>query len=648
MCGITGLYNFKKDARVREPDVVAMRDTLTHRGPDSEGVYLSPDRRVGLGHRRLSIIDLSSQASQPMANEDDTVRVVFNGEIYNFKALREELIAKGHTFHSKSDTEVIVHGYEEYGFDCVKKFNGMFAFALWDEKKQLLFAARDHLGIKPLYYAVRDGGFYFGSEIKAILRHPDFKKELEERHISYYLTFACMPAPHTLFKDVQKLPAAHYVVVTRDGVAKTHEYWNPISDGSYTNESYDEEFYVGETRRLLEDSIDSQMVSDVPFGCFLSGGIDSSTNAALMSRALGSPVETFSIGVEDYQKYNEFQYSRATAKLLGARSHETVVGRKDLLEFLPQYALHADDPNGDQICFLVYYLSKLTRDNGVIVAQVGEGADEIFAGYGTYLRALRLHDNIWRHAEKFPAFLRAIPSAIGSRVLSNPRFDFPNSYLHRLAKGQEAYWGNAIAFSDYQKEQLLTPEYAERTRDISAYARIKECYDAVDHRDPQADFLKRMTYLELKIRLSELLLMRVDKMGMAHSLEARVPFLDHRLVELALRMPQDLKFKGDVTKYVLKTAVRGVIPDDIIDRKKQGFGAPISEWLRGKDTSKEFIDIIMKSKLRDRGILNYDYIEKLIAAHQRGRVDHNFRIWNLVTLSVWHDYWFGYTRCSSF
>ncbi len=623
-----------------------MSDKLVHRGPDSAGAYISPDRRVGFGFRRLAIIDLSPSGNQPMTNEDGTVWIVFNGEIYNFHEIREELLKRGHKFKSKSDTEAIIHAYEEYGADCVKHFNGMFAFVIWDEKKKILFGARDHIGIKPFYYGIQNGAFYFASEIKSILSHPNFKKGVDETKISLYLTFASLPAPHTLFKDVNKLPAGHSLIIREGADPEIREYWSPVASAPISNFEFQiskqnemEEFYVSETKKILEDSIKKQMVSDVPFGCFLSGGIDSSTNAALMSRAIGSSVETFSIGVEDYQKYNEFEYSRKMAEILGAKKHEIVVGRKDLLEFLPEYPKYADDPNGDQICFLVFYLSKLIRESGVIVAQVGEGADEIFAGYGTYLTSVNLYEKYWRFLKKVPGFLRGLPFCGARALMSSPKYDFLNTYLERLKNNDEPFWGNAIAFSNYQKNKLLSDNYKKKIPENDGYQVIKKIYDEIDKRDPDADFLKRVTYLELKIRLPELLLARVDKMAMAHSVEPRVPFLDKRLVELAMSMPQELKLKNQTTKYVLKKAVTGVIPDEIIWRKKQGFGAPIAEWLRNKETAKDLTDIIFNSKLKERDILNYDYVRSLIASHQSGKVDHNFRIWNLITLSLWYDYW---------
>lgn len=642
MCGINGVYHFKNSKSVSEPAIKKMRDSLIHRGPDSAGIYISPDKKVGLGHRRLAIIDLSPTGHQPMANEDKTIWIVYNGEIYNFQELRPDLEKKGHIFRSKSDTEVIIHAYEEYGFDCVKKFNGMFAFVIWDEKKKILFAARDHLGIKPFYYAIQNGSFYFGSEIKAILAHPDFKKELEENNVSHYLTFSCMPSPHTLFKNIKKLPAAHYLTIKAGGITHEVEYWNPVSgirnqELGIRNQNELEEYFVNETRRLLRDSIKSQMVSDVAFGCFLSGGIDSSTNAVLMSRALGRPVETFSVGFERHDKYNEFQYSRQTAKLIGAKTHEILINEKHLEEFLPKYAFHADDPNGDPVCLPLFWLSKMTRENGVIMIQIGEGADEIFAGYELYLKALKLYGNLWQWLEKFPAFAKKGLFKATTPFVS----DFHKEYLRRLAANQEPFWGTAVAFSDYQKENLLSDEYKTNFYRSSSYDAIKNYYDELKEIDNSADFLKRTAYLEIKHRLPEFLLARADKMTMAHSIEGRVPFLEKQLVELAMQIPAGIKLKNNETKHVLKEAVKGIIPEEIINRKKQGFGTPISEWLRAESPIREkLINIIKNSELKERNILNYDYVGKLIYAHQHQKAEHSFRIWNLITLSLWYDYWF--------
>ncbi len=637
MCGIAGVYHFNNSKKVGEKEILKMRDTLIHRGPDDAGIYISKNENVGFGTRRLKIIDLSSAGHMPMADTAKNAWITYNGELYNFKELRKELESLGRRFASQSDTEVILNAYLEYGPECVKRFNGMFAFAIWDEKKKILFVARDHLGIKPFYYSFANGSFYFGSEIKAILAHSDVKKDLDENSLSYYLTFSCLPSPHTLFQGIKKLAPAHYLTIKENGEIKEKEYWNPAAA---KKQNGSEEYFISETRRLLKESIKSQMVSDVPFGCFLSGGVDSSTNAALMSEALGRPVETFSVGSKNFEKYNEFKYSRMMADVLKTKPHEILIGDDEMAEFLERYAFFSDDPSADQVCLPLFYLSKLARDNGVIMVQIGEGSDEIFTGYNTYLKAINLYNNLWKHLEKMPDFLKnGVFKA--SSLLKHPRFEFHKEYLRRLKEHQEPFWGNAIAFSDYQKEKLLTDNFQKRIS-ASSYPIIENYYKEIKEIDDSADFLKRLTYLEIKHRLSELLLMRADKMTMANSIEARVPFLDHRLVELAIQMPSELKIKNGTAKYVLKKAVSGIIPDEIIWREKQGFATSMSEWLKpDSKISKRLTNIVMNSKLRERGILNYDYVEKLISAHQRQNVEHNFRIWNLITLSLWYDYWIG-------
>lgn len=649
MCGINGVFHFNNSRAVNEGEVIRMRETLKHRGPDSAGVFISQNKKVGFGHRRLAIIDLSPAGAQPMANEDGTVWIVFNGEIYNFHDLKPALLKKGHQFRSKSDTEVMIHAYEEYGFDCVKKFNGMFAFAIWDERKQLLFAARDHVGIKPFYYAIQNGTFYFGSEIKAILAHPDFKKELNEEGVSHYLTFGSAPAPFTLFKDIRKLPAAHCLLIRDGRTIEENEYWSPIASAQIQNsirqladknQNELENYYVNEIRRVLRDSIKAQMVSDVPFGCFLSGGIDSSINATLMSESLGKPVETFSVGYKDFENKNEFQYSRMIAKKLGAQNHEIVLDESHLREFLPTYAYFADDPNSDPVCFPLFWLSKLAKEKNVIVIQIGEGADEIFAGYETYIRAVKLYKMWWSWLEKFPSAAKKMLLEKISEWEIHPRLYRNQEYIQRFARNEEPFWGIAIAFGGVEKNKLITAEF-QRARMSTGYEIVEHYYNELKKIDATADFLKRITYLEIKHRLPEFLLARADKMTMAHSVEGRVPFLDTRLVELAFNMPSDIKIKGGRIKYILKKAVEGIIPQEIIDRKKQGFSNPIGEWLKPENPiSQELTDIIFNSKIRERNILNYDYIKEVMYAHQHKNVDKHFKIWTLVTLSLWYDYWF--------
>jgi len=642
MCGITGIYHFNNSKTVEEAEIIKMRDTMIHRGPDDAGIYISPNNKVGLGTRRLKIIDLSSAGHMPMGvsrpNSKPSVWITYNGEVYNFRALKKELEKRGYQFRSRTDTEVILNAYIEYGFDCVKKFNGMFSFVIWDDKKKIFFAARDHLGIKPFYYTVQDGTFYFGSEIKAIIAHPDFKKELNEEGVSHYLTFGSSPAPYTLFKDVKKLPAAHYLVVQKSGAVEEVEYWAPTSENQQVKS---EKEYIEETRSLLRDSIRAQMVSDVPFGCFLSGGIDSSTNAALMSEALGQPVEMFSVGYKDFEAKNEFEYSRKVAKFIGTKKpHEILLDESHMREFLQQYAHYADDPNSDPACFPLFWLSKLTRDSGVTVIQIGEGADEIFAGYEQYLKAIKLQKIYNSLNLSLPNWTKSSLYKIGFfKFLHNASSTMGKEYVMRLIMGEKPFWGLAIAFGDYTKRDLLSTEFKNKMLGKS-YRIVEARYEELRDINKNADFLKQMTYLDIKHRLPEFLLARADKMTMAHSVEGRVPFLDHRLVELALSIPENLKLKNNTTKYILKKAVEGIIPDEIISRKKQGFSNPISEWLRPEHAiSKDLTNIIFDSKLKQRKILNYKYVKRLIHTHQNQGIDQSFKIWNLVTLSLWYDYW---------
>lgn len=646
MCGITGVFHFQNSEEIQEGVIKKMSDTLAHRGPDDSGVYVSRDKRLGFGFRRLSIIDLSPAGHQPMANEDETVWTMLNGEIYNFQELRGELAKKGHQFKSKSDTETILHSYEEKDLSAVDDWNGMFAVALWDEKKRRLWLVRDRLGIKPVYYTIHNGTLIFASEIKAILAYPGFHKKLNEQALFHYLTFSCCPAPFTLFEGIKKLPAGWYLTIDAEGVKET-QYWDAIGSvipGSTENldprirgDDNSEEYFAKNIREILNDSVQKQMVCDVPFGVFLSGGIDSSTNVALMTAARGKPVDSFSVNIKNLPKYNEFEWARKVAKIFESNQHETTVGPQDLMDFLPILAHHADDPNGDPVCFPLHFVSKLIRDSGVIVAQVGEGSDELFAGYNQYNLVTNFWKKWWRKLERLPSPFKKLLFEL-SKITRNPAFDLHREQLRRLAAAEEFFWGGAIAFTEFTKWDILSKDFQKRVSGLSSLDVIKPYYDKIDSLAPETDFLNRMIYLELKIRLPELLLMRVDKITMANSIEARVPFLDHRLVELAMRIPMDMKIKNCIPKHILKEAVRGVIPDEIIDRKKQGFSAPIQEWLNTA-LRDDLPQILWKSKIWDANIFNRKTVEKLVADHQNGKADLSFRIWNLITLALWFDRW---------
>ncbi|HOK17544.1 MAG TPA: asparagine synthase (glutamine-hydrolyzing) [Candidatus Paceibacterota bacterium] len=639
MCGIAGIYIVNNPLTVKEETLVSMRDSLISRGPDDKGLYISKDKKLGLGFRRLSIIDLSKKGNQPMSNEDKSIYLVFNGEIYNFQELKEDLIIKGHHFKSRTDSEVIIHLYEEKREKCLDDLNGMFAFVIWDEKQKKLFAARDRIGIKPFYYYFKDGIFLFGSEIKAILKNPLVKREPDLEGISHYLTFASTPAPFTLFKDIKKLPAAHYLTLDNVGHLETKRYWSSIQNTEYRipDAENKEEFYIQKIRSLLEDSIQKQMVSDVPFGCFLSGGIDSSTNAVLMSKAMGKPVETFSISYKDYPEFDEFKYSRKINELLKAKSHEARVGPEEFLDWIDKMADYSDDPNGDWVCFPVHYLAKMFKEDGVKMGQVGEGSDELFNGYDRDLVYFKFWKKFWRYLEKLPKFIKIIPYAI-SKLLPKHTATFPKELLRRLSYNKHLFYGGANAFTSYDKQFLLSASFKKQIPyDISDKV-VEDIYQEIQN--IRLDFLQQSLYLELNLRLPELLLMRVDKMTSMNSIEARVPYLDHRLVELAFSIPQELKLKNNTTKYILKKAVEGIIPEEIIYRKKKGFGAPVSQWLRENEgVRNKIISIIKNSKIQKLNLFDYEYIDRLLKDHLLKKRDNSFKIWNLTTLSLWADHW---------
>ncbi len=637
MCGVAGVLSFTNSTfRVSEPYLTRMRDVMSHRGPDGAGNFISPDRRLGLGFRRLAIIDLSERAMQPMSNEDGSLWVVFNGEIYNHAEIRAELESRGgHRWKTDhSDTEVILHAFEEWGVDCLHKFRGMFAIALWDTKQRQLWLIRDRIGIKPLYYSIHHGRITFASEIKALLEDEEQERGVNEEALYYYLSFNATPAPHTLFSGIQKLAPGTRLRVNEDGHVQECRYWDVLDHTQPLTNASEEEI----AERLLSElrtSVKLRKISDVPVGVFLSGGIDSSTNAALFSEGEGQPVKTFSIGYDrEYESYpSELPYARRIAHQVGAEHHELLLRESDLLDSLPQIIRHQDEPLADPVCVPVYYVSKLARDAGVIVCQVGEGSDELFCGYPYWKASLRLQ----RYSSLLP-----IPNALRSLGLASLSFaergrrasyrrQFSCEVLRRALSNRPVFWGGAEVFSDSQKRQLLSPRLRKRFAELSSWEALRPIRQRFEEKSWEPSPLNWMTYLDLNLRLPELLLMRVDKMSMAVSLEARVPFLDHKFVELAMSIPEAVKTKNGVLKYILKKAVRGVIPDELIDRKKQGFGVPVYEWYHtkfGEHLVKETKDFCLNTDLfQFEGVLPF--------LKKRG--------WALLNLALWWKQYIGST-----
>ena len=641
MCGITGIFEFgAREGRVDEPTLLRMRESLIHRGPDDAGLYISPDRSLGFGHRRLSIIDLSPAGRQPMSNEDGTVWITFNGEIYNHLELRAELEKKGHVYRSRTDTETLVHLYEEEGVDFVRRIEGDFALAIWDARQRQLCLVRDRLGVKPLYYAVLPGAILFGSEIKAILAHPRMSRQIDRAALYHYLTFVAAPAPRTLFQGVHKLPPATRLIVDADGRTRTETYWDPfetpIEDAAQRG---DPDACAARIGQLLERAIGARMMSDVPFGVFLSGGLDSSANVALMSRLMDRPVRTFSVGFRDHPAYNEFTYARQVAALFKTEHHEVEIGWRDLLEAMPRLVFHQDEPIADWVCVPLHFVSELAKSTGTTVIQVGEGSDEQFFGYEGYRRAYLEHVKTFQRLLRLPRSVRrgAYQAARGlAHVLQ--RGGDRLEMLRKAADDETLFWGGIIAWTEGDKRRLLMPGARAGLEGLTSHEVVLEFDRRARKALPDADFGQRMIYLELKNRLAELLLMRVDKITMASSIEARVPFLDHRLVEFSLQIPTDMKLLEGRTKYLLKKAMTGILPDNIIHRPKQGFGAPVSEWFRG-DLYGPAMSGVLGSRLREEGFFDYDHIRALFQAHKDGRRDHGWQLWTLYNLSRWYDYW---------
>ena len=665
MCGIVGVLCLNDKVSVNEKLLLQMRDTMFHRGPDGSGSYISDDRKIGLAHRRLSIVDLSKVASQPMPNENYTIWVTFNGEIYNHLVLRKELQKAGHKFRTiSSDTEVIIHGYEEWGIQgLVNRMEGDWAIGLWDSNKQRLFLIRDRVGVKPIYFSLQEDIFLFASEIKAIVVHPSVSRDIDPNAMYHYLSFLTTPAPLTMFKGIFKLPAGYCLEVDNNGKFHSWQYWDALPGKSNISEStkglnsYDKEkFYINGIRDRLERAVEKRMMSDVPLGVFLSGGIDSSTNVALMSRSMSNPVDTFTVGFKDHQHLNELQYAELISKKFKTNHHEILIDQNDMMGFLDTLVYQQDEPIADWVCIPLHFVSKLAKEMGETVIQVGEGADEQFCGYAGYMAYLKLYKKYWRPYRGItPKIIQHLFSNVARwGAGKNPSLQVYADIIDRASKNREHFWTGAVSFWETMKTPLIQPGsilpsvipkalansglFSELFLKADSFNIIDSFYKGIDTLHPNQDILTRMIYSEFKLRLPELLLMRVDKITMGNSLEARVPFLDHELIEFSMDIPMLDKVRGDIPKYLLKEAVRGIIPDEIIDRKKMGFGAPMSQWLRGY-FGQQVEKKVTSSNLMKRGFFNKDYILKLFHDHFANKNDNGLYLWTIYNLTAWYDYW---------
>jgi asparagine synthase (glutamine-hydrolysing) len=618
VCGIAGIVGKRGDV-VEAADVRRMCQTIVHRGPDDEGVYAQGP--VGLGMRRLSIIDLAG-GKQPIHNEDRTVWVVFNGEIYNFPELRRELVGRGHQFYTQSDTEVIVHLYEEMGADCVKKLRGMFAIALYDTKRDVLFLARDRLGKKPLHYALHQGRLLFGSEIKTILAvHPELA-DIDSEGLLQYFYFGYIPDPHTAFRDIRKLPAGH-LMEFRQGEVKIRQYWDLPKYGTHSPVS--EKECLDELERRLDEAVRIRLISEVPLGALLSGGVDSSIIVALMARTSGKPVKTFSIGFRAEQ-FNESEYARLVAERYGTDHHELIL-EPDLEETLTYLSGMMEEPFGDSSMLPTYYVCRIARQH-VTVALSGDGGDELFAGYDRYMVAMG--------RSKFDPLQRWLGPFYRDRIhgLVPAGMYGKNLAWNATLNERDRYLDGLSFFPALHRERdLFTQEFLDNAARLpDPLLEWQKFYDNA----PASDRLSRLLYLDTKTYLNSDILTKVDRMSMATSLEVRVPMLDHQFVEWVTSLPVEWKSRAGTRKHILKKlAERLGIPPALLHRKKQGFQMPLVDWMRSERKT-QFWEVLLEPRTLQRGYFKPAVVHSLIDEHLRGRRNRSGLLWRMLVLELWH------------
>ncbi len=626
MCGIYGILNFDRPEQPADSILAAMGGVTTHRGPDDFGQYRG--RGVGLGMRRLSIIDVSG-GHQPISNEDESIWIVLNGEIYNFQSLRDELESKGHSFRTRTDTEVIVHLYEEEGLEFFKRLRGMFGLAIWDAKRERLVLGRDRIGEKPLYIRREPGRLLFASELKSILQVEGVSRQLNHAALEEYLALGYVPAPLCLLDGMEKLPAGHYLVAEK-GLTEIREYWNvPFGQP----EKHSEEEWIEQIRAKIQEAVRMQLVSDVPLGAFLSGGLDSSTIVAVMAGLTGRPVKTYSIGYQgEHSYYNELPYASVVAKAFSTDHHEIVV-QPTVSELLPKLVWHLDEPVADSACLTTYLVSKLARESVTVILS-GVGGDELFGGYRRYLgnSLMRYYSFLPGPVRRkwLPALLDRIPQDRHSTWKDYAR------YAAAFVKSAELepasrYMGYVTLFAPQVQHEILQRETAMESRISNlAAAALQDCFTRCT--DP--DSLNRVLYADLKTSLPDDLLAMTDRMSMAASIECRAPLVDYELVELMARMPSSFKVRGFTMKYLMKKAVAPWLPREILERKKRGFGAPIGAWLR-KDLQPMVSELLSEDQIRRRGLFHWPAIQRLISDHAAERSDHTDHLLALVMLELW-------------
>lgn len=618
MCGISGIYNLNKEL-VDSLVLGRMVDSLKHRGPDDSGIYL--DQNVGLGHARLSIIDLSLSGHQPMHNKEEDLIIVYNGEVYNFKEIRKSLESLGYKFNSKTDTEVILYAYQEWGEGCLAKMNGMFAFAIFDKKKRKLFLARDRMGEKPLYYYFDNNKFIFASEIKAILENHTIKRILEPQGVVNYFTFGHSIAPDTIYQGIKKLLPGHYLIVENDQI-KIKEYWALFVDGSKEDRGL--EYYKKEIGRIFDNSVKDRLVSDVPLGAFLSGGVDSSSVVAMMARNGAYPIKTFSVGFNvPGQEFNELADAKIVSNYFKTDHHEIVLSENDLVGAVDKLVYHFDEPFGDAANLPVFLMSQFAKKY-VTVALTGEGGDEIFGGYRRYFieknREKLLFSGLSFGSRLFDDYLGFLP---GFRKTKK----FAKSFLIQNDLFRYADW--LTYFSKDMREELFGSGFVGKNENAL------KMYEQYFSNCKSPDLVDKIMYLDQAILLPDAYLEKVDKASMAFGLETRAPILDYHLVELANSIPSKYKIKGFNGKVIFKEAMKEFLPKEILKKKKHGFAVPTNAWFRGKLKNYMF-DIIFDKRTRERGYFNFECIEKIYKSYQIDNQPLDSQLWMILNFELWH------------
>ena len=628
MCGICGIINYSKDYKIEESSLNTMCSKMVHRGPDEGGIFIKNDSypSAGLGHRRLKIIDLSAAARQPMSNEDRTIYIVFNGEIYNFQELRKTLLDKGHKFISHSDTEVIIHLYEEEGIDCVKKLRGMFAFAIWDDKNKLLLLARDRVGKKPLLYAYKNGVFSFASEFMALIAGGNISKEVNLEAIPEYITFGYIPAPASIYKDIYKLLPGH-ILILRDRQITTQQYWQ-LDYSKKINIAFQDA--AEQAGSLLEDAVKIRLYSDVPLGVFLSGGVDSSTVVGLMHKfSSGNRVKTFSIGFDD-KDFDELKYARIIAQHFNTEHHEFIV-KPNALEILPELVERYGEPYADSSSIPTYYVAKMTRQQ-VTVALNGDGGDELFGGYERYKAAY-----LARFYNRIPGFLRkGILEPVIDKIPGRPYAKDKLNRIKRFLKGAalplpERYLRWVAFFDNDLQKRLYAPEFIKRSGNLNPAGNFFSLFNRLANQE----LIDILMCVDTDTYLPNDLLVKMDIATMANSLEARSPFLDHRLIEFVVSLKGNFKMRWLIKKYLLKNIIKDFIPKEKLRRTKMGFGIPIGRWIRN-ELRGLLNDTLLSPKSLNRGYFNREFIQCLVRQHLSGRADYTPQLWALLMLELWH------------